>query len=367
MSEIFVNDVVKLLEDLAPPALQESYDNSGLITGDANQRVTGIIITLDCIESVVEEAVKLGANLIVAHHPIVFSGLKKLTGADYVQRTLIKAIKHDIAIYAIHTNLDHVMQGVNKRICDKIGLEQVQILKPRSGDLLKLSVFVPEKDAEKVKDAMFNSGAGHIGNYAECSFSTAGIGTLRGGEGAKPAVGRVGMRNQEREQRVEVVLPVWKKSKVISAMQSVHPYEEVAFDLFRLENSWNQVGAGMVGNLPAPEEPMSFLKRIKKVFGSVSLRYTSIHVDAVKRVAVCGGSGSFLLPDARRQAADVFITADFKYHQFFDAEGRIIIADIGHYESERFTVDLLHDYLSEKISTFAVRKSKLNTNPIKAL
>lgn len=367
MSDILVNDIVKQLELLAPSALQEGYDNCGLITGDRSQKVKGVLVVLDCLEKCVDEAIKQGLNMIVAHHPIVFSGLKKLTGSDYVQRTIIKAIKNDIAIYAIHTNLDHVANGVNRKICDMLGLENVSVLKPRSGDLLKLNVFVPEKDAENVRNAMFSAGAGHIGNYSECSFASIGIGTFKAGKGAKPAIGLVGARNQEREQKIEVVLPNWNKMEVISNMKAAHPYEEVAYDLFRMENSWDGVGAGMVGDLPKEEDTIKFLRRVKQVFESESLRYTSPLKKKVQRIAVCGGSGSFLLEDACRAGADVFVSADFKYHQFFDADGRIVIADMGHYESERFTIDLLHAYLSENFTTFAVRKSEINTNPIKAI
>ncbi len=363
-----ISEIVNYLEEIAPASLQESYDNAGLIVGDKNTEVTSVLITLDVTEEVVEEAISLGSNLIVGHHPIVFSGLKRFNGNNYVERTVIKAIKSDIAIFTAHTNLDSVIHnGVNSKICEKLNVASPKILVPVKAKLKKLAVFVPESYALKVREAIFDAGAGVIGNYDCCSFNVSGTGTFRANEYANPFVGAMGELHKEPEVKIETVVPGYLVSKVIESMITAHPYEEVAYDLYPLENSWNQVGMGMVGELDKPVDEIEFLNRIKESFNVGCLRHTQIRNKKIKKVAVCGGAGSFLLNDAIRAGADIFITGDFKYHQFFDAENRIVIADIGHFESEQFTKELFYELLTIKFSNFAFHFTKVNTNPIKYL
>jgi dinuclear metal center YbgI/SA1388 family protein len=364
---ITIGDVVKHLEALAPPAFQEDYDNSGLITGDTNLAVTSVVVTLDCTEEVVHEAIALGANLIIAHHPIVFRGLKKLTGRNYVERTVIKAIKHDIAIYAIHTNLDNVYAGVNRKIAERIGLVNLRILKPKKETLAKLVTYIPRENADAVLGALHEAGAGNIGNYKNCSFTVEGTGTFMPTASAQPHIGESGIQEKVNEVRAELIFPIHLEAKILTALRAVHPYEEVAFYVQRLQNENQEVGSGMVGDLEVAEEPIEFLRRLKISMNTNCVRHTSIVRPEVRRVAVCGGSGSFLLQDAIGAGADVFVSADFKYHEFFDSEAKIIIADIGHYESEQFTKELISEVLREKFRTFAINFSKTVTNPIRYL
>ncbi|MBL7941461.1 MAG: Nif3-like dinuclear metal center hexameric protein [Flavobacteriales bacterium] len=359
-----LKEIILALNELAPPSLQEDYDNSGLITGHAEMNVTGALLSLDCTEAVVNEAIQLGLNLIIAHHPIIFRGLKSITGRNYVERTVIKAIKHDVAIYAIHTNLDNVRQGVNAAIAGRLGLQDLRILAPLKGKWSKLAVFVPHANAEAVRNAMFEAGAGHVGQYDACSFNTEGTGTFRAGQGTHPHVGDIGKLHSEAETRIEVVVPEWKLSAVTRAMMATHPYEEVAYDVFGLRNENASIGSGMLGLLPAPVDPVDFLEMVKEKFNVKVIRHTALCKPAIQSVALCGGSGSFLLPAAIGAGADVFISADFKYHEFFDADNQIIIADIGHFESEQFTPSLIADWLRGKFNTFATHLSTVVTNPV---
>jgi dinuclear metal center YbgI/SA1388 family protein len=361
---VTIKEVTDYLETLAPRSYQESYDNAGLIVGEPATPVTGILVTLDCIESVVEEAIALKCNLIVAHHPIVFKGLKRLNGSNYVERTVLTAIKNNIAIYAIHTNLDNVRTGVNARICEKIGLINTRILVPRKDTLSKLVTFIPKEHTEKVLAALHLAGAGQIGNYKNCSFRVEGTGTFKPNEEAKPFIGSIGEQENVTEDRVEVIFPVHLENKIMRALRETHPYEEVAFYLSTLANDNQEVGAGMIGELDVPQEPLVFLKGLKERMQLNIIRHTAVLSKNIQKVAVCGGAGSFLLGDAVRQGADIYISADFKYHEFFDADNRIIIADIGHYESEVYTKDLLKDVLMKKFPTFAINFSNRVTNPI---
>lgn len=362
-----IQQLIQHIEQFAPPAYQESYDNSGLIVGNNLTEITGVILCLDSIEAVVEEAIEKKCNLIIAHHPIVFSGLKRFNGHNYIERTIIKAIKNDIAIYACHTNLDNVRNGVNAKIAEKLGLVNTQILMPKSNILKKLAVFVPQKEAEEVRTALFNAGAGKIGNYDEASFNINGTGTFRANEKANPHVGVIGQRHQEPETKIEVIFPFNIQSKVIASMLKTHPYEEVAYDILTLDNQYHEIGSGMIGELPQEMDEVAFLNFLKKTMQTNCVRYTNLLNKPIKRVAVCGGAGQFLLRQAVQQKADIFITADFKYHQFFDAEDRIIIADIGHYESEQFTIDLFYELITNKFDTFAVYKTAIHTNPVNYL
>ena len=362
-----VSDLVAYLNQLAPFSYQESYDNSGLLVGDPTTEIKGVLVALDCVESIVEEAISIGANVIVTHHPIVFKGLKRLTGANYVERTVLKAIKNDIALIAIHTNLDNMPHGVNKIISDKLGLTNTSILVPREAGFLKLSVFVPITHSEVVRQAIADAGAGKIGDYDACSFTVSGTGRFRPSQEADPYIGSPGVLEEVQEERVDVVVPQHSLNAVLSAMKKTHPYEEVAYDLVALVNTNEYVGSGMVGELSDEVPVQEFLKTIKMTFNCGVVRYTESAKPKVKRIAVCGGSGSFLLSAAKRAGADVFITADFKYHEFFDAENRIVIADIGHFESEQYTSHWLVEQLQKKFTTFAVRLTSINTNPINYL
>jgi dinuclear metal center YbgI/SA1388 family protein len=361
---MILQEVINYLEELAPPSYQESYDNAGLIIGDASCEFTKAIICLDSTEEVVEEAIAKGANIIIAHHPIVFSGLKKLNGSNYVERTVIKAIKHDIAIYAIHTNLDNVVDGVNKKIADKLGLEQLEILSPKKDLLNKLIAFVPLKDKSKVLNAMFNAGAGQIGNYSESSFSSVGEGTFKGNEESKPVIGTSNKLERVQEEKIEVLVENHRLTKVIQALLTAHPYEEVAYDVIALKNTNHQIGSGMFGVLPNPVSPHEFFRILQEKFVVPVVRHTSIVGDKIQGVALCGGAGSFLLPAAVRKNADVFVTGDFKYHEFFDADNQLIIADIGHFESEQYTSEFLIEKLTKKFRNFAFLLTEKNTNPV---
>jgi len=352
------------LESIAPLTYQENYDNAGLLTGNGEWECSGALVTLDATEAVVKEAILRKCNLIIAHHPIIFGGLKKITGKNYVERTVIAAIKNDIAIYAIHTNLDNVREGVSGKMAGQLGLINCRPLLAKEATLQKLFTFVPPAQLEAVRNAIFSAGAGQIGQYNECSFTTEGEGTFKGEAGTHPFAGQPGIRHEEKEVRLEVILPAWLSSRVVQAMVRAHPYEEVAYDLVPLSNTHPGVGAGMIGELPEPMEETKFLDKIKGVFRLRAIRHTPLAGRPVKSCALCGGAGSFLISKALAAGADFYITADVKYHEFFDADGRLVIADIGHFESEQFTVDLLFDILREKFLNFAVLKSDIKTNPV---
>jgi dinuclear metal center YbgI/SA1388 family protein len=359
-----INEVTRYLEGIANPSLQEGYDNAGLITGDGELSCTGILCTLDATEEVIREAMARNCNLVVAHHPIVFGGLKKINGKNYVERALITAIKNDIAVYAIHTNLDHVAEGVNGQIAAKLGLLSTRILHPKESTLKKLYSFVPLKQVEEVRNAVFAAGAGQIGQYSECSFNTAGTGTYTPGAKAKPFAGKPGIPHSEPEIKIEMLFPAWLEKQVVAALKTAHPYEEVAFDIVSLSNTHPGIGAGMIGELPEAMEELVFLNHIQKVFAVPVVRHTAIRGLPVKKVAICGGAGSFLISKALAAGADAFITADLKYHEFFDANGRLLLCDVGHYESEQYTTDLLAEVLRQKFPTFAVLKTEVKTNPV---
>lgn len=359
-----IQDVIQLLENRAPLMLQEGYDNAGLLTGNPGWDCYGILVTLDVTEEVINEAIEKKCNLIVAHHPIIFGGLKKITGKTYVERTIINAIKNDIAIYAIHTNLDNIVAGVNGKIADMLGLKKCGILEPKKGLLKKMVVFVPESHSEKVRSAIFTAGGGHIGNYSECSFNSQGEGTFNAGNGTNPYSGHQGQRHIEKEVKMEIVFQAWLEGSIIKAIQETHPYEEVAYDIFSMENPCSAVGSGLIGQLESPVTETEFLQLLKKTFQLQAVKHTNFTGKMVSNVAVCGGAGSFLIKTAVASGADFFISSDIKYHEFFDAENKLVIADIGHYESEQYTISLLFDILKEKYPTFAVLKTEINTNPV---
>ena len=353
------------LETLAPLSYQEDYDNAGLIVGHADQEVFQALISLDCTEAVVDEAIANNCQVIISHHPIVFRGLKKFNGKTYVERVVEKVIRKNIALYAIHTNLDNVLTGVNAKICDTLGLKNYRILSPMPSVLKKLVTYVPLSHAEAVRNALFEAGAGNIGNYSECSFNAEGSGTFKGNDQTDPYVGEPGLRHTENEVRIETIYPAVLESKLLVALIMAHPYEEVAYDLYPITNASQQVGAGMIGDLEIQMQEEEFLYHLKQKMRAHVIRHTAFTGKVVKKVAVCGGAGSFLLKQAIAAGADVFVTADFKYHEFFDAEGKLVIADIGHFESEHFTQQLLYENIRKKFSNFAVRLTEVNTNPVK--
>ncbi len=364
---MLLKEIISVFEKAAPFALQESYDNSGLQIGNQDMEVSAALICLDVTNEVLEEALKLKANLIISHHPLIFQGIKSLTGKNSTEEIIIRAIKSDIAILSIHTNFDSISEGVSYSICKKLDLRRIRVLDPLKNGLLKLVFFVPVSYAEIVREKVFDAGAGEIGNYDQCSFNLSGAGTFRAGEEANPFVGKKSEFHKEEEIRVETVIPVALSSKVVSALIKAHPYEEVAYDLYPILNNNPILGMGMVGELPVEMSEMEFLTLLKATFNSGSIRYTTLLKRKIKKVAVCGGSGSFLLNKAIATGADVFVSGDFKYHQFFEAENKILIADIGHYESEQFTKELFYELLIKNYPKFALYLSKVNTNPINYL
>ena len=359
-----ISEIVSCLETLAPPSYQESYDNAGLLTGQANLECRGALIALDATEEIILEAVSKGCNLVVAHHPLIFKGLKKINGNNYVEKAVIAAIKHDIAVYAIHTNLDNVLDGVNGKMADLIGLTNRKPLVPRESGLKKLFTFVPETGLEAVMNAVFQAGAGVIGNYSEASFAAEGTGSFKAGKGANPFVGKIGERHYEKEKKIEFIFPAYLQGKIVDALRKAHPYEEVAFDLVELANPHPRIGSGLCGELPEPLEETAFLEKIKGIFQTSVIRHTKLRGVKVKKIALCGGAGSFLISNALSENVDIFISSDIRYHEFFDANGQLVLADIGHFESERFTIDAIHEFLVEKFPTFAVLKTARITNPV---
>lgn len=362
-----IHDIIRCVEERAPLTYQESYDNAGLITGDPGWEVTGVLATLDATEEVVKEAIEKKCNLVIAHHPILFRGLKKLSGGGYVERAIITAVKHDIAIYAAHTNLDNVTRGVNDMIAERLGLIHTGILEPRCGTLKKLYTFTPVEEVARVRQALFDAGAGHIGLYGDASFNAAGTGTFRAGEGAQPYVGDIGTRHMEPEVKTEVIFPRHLQSAVIKALLAAHPYEEVAYDIVSLDNPNQEIGSGLVGELPDPMEETTFLRYLKDRMQTDCIRHSPLRGVPVRRVAVCGGAGSFLTARAIGAGAQMYVSADFKYHEFFDADGQIVIADTGHFESEQFTPEIFCRLIRERFRNFAPLKSSIRTNPINYL
>lgn len=358
-------EIINELERVAPPALQEDYDNSGLIVGSPNAEVHKALLCLDSTEAVVDEAIASGCNLIIAHHPIVFKGLKRFNGSNYVERTVLKAIQNNIAIYACHTNLDNVLeQGVNSMIAEKLGLINSKILKPKQGLLLKLVVFVPVAHTAAVLQAMFDAGAGQIGNYKDCSFSSTGTGTFTAEDNTNAFVGTKGVQHSEKEQRCEVMVPTYGLQEVIQALLGAHPYEEVAYDVLSINNRLQTVGSGLIGELPVAMNIHAFLGHLKTQMELPMVRYTQGASSEIRKVALCGGSGSFLIPSAMSSGADVYITADVKYHEFFEGQNALMICDIGHYESEKYTIHLFSKILSLKFPNFATIFAKTLTNPV---
>ncbi|GAL63853.1 Nif3-like dinuclear metal center hexameric protein [Algibacter lectus] len=362
---MIIQDVINQLEHLAPLAYAEDFDNVGLLVGDKNSKLTGVLVTLDTLEAVVDEAIEQNCNLIVSFHPIIFKGLKKITGKNYVERVVLKAIKNDIAIYSMHTALDNAQQGVNHIICEQLQLKNQHILIPQSKTIKKLSTYVPKNEANKLRDALFAVGAGAIGNYNHCSFNVEGYGTFNGNENANPTIGEKGKTHTEDETKITVTFAKHLESKIIDTLFKTHSYEEVAYEITTLENKNQNIGMGMVGELAEAMDETDFLQHLKIKMNTGAIRHSSFLNKKIKKVAVLGGSGSFAINNAKAAGADAFVTADLKYHDFFMAENSILLADIGHYESEQYTKNLLVAYLTKKITNFAIILSKTNTNPVK--
>ena len=363
LHDMKISDLTTFIQNVAPLSLQEDYDNAGLLVGDPLWECTGALCTLDVTEEIVDEAVRKKCNCIVAHHPLIFRGLKKITGSNQVEKTVIAAIKNNVAVYAAHTNLDNVINGVNGKIADKLGLTNRKVLDPKLSVLQKLYTFVPAADLEKVRDALFAAGAGDISQYTECSFTHPGTGTFKPGEGTDPYSGTTGVRQNESEIKLEVILPNYKRNAVLQALFRSHPYEEVAYDLVNLANEHAGTGAGIIGDLE-PTVEQDFLTFLYSNFNNGTIRHTPLTGKKIKRVAICGGAGSFLISKALSLGADAYVTGDIKYHEFFGAEGMMLLCDIGHYESEQFTTDLFIEILLQKFPTFAVLKSEVRTNPV---
>ena len=366
-----VKDITQIIEEIAPLAYAEDFDNTGLLTGSYDTEVTGVLVTLDTLKNTVDEAIANRCNLIVSFHPIVFGGLKKITGNSYVERTVIKAIKNDVAIYAMHTALDNSFKGVSAKMCEVLGLKNTRILLPKKGVIKKLTTYVPHADAAMLRSALFEAGAGNIGNYDHCSFNLKGEGTYRGNEMANPVIGERGEDHSEPETYISVIFEKHLENKILTALFKNHPYEEVAYEIVTLDNYHQHIGMGMTGEYDEPVKTKDFLDRVKKTFGLQVIRHSALVKEHIRKVAVLGGSGSFAIDAARNSGADIYLTADLKYHDFFKAEGQIILADIGHYESEQFTKNLLVEHLTKKITNFAaalpagrIILSKSSTNPI---
>ncbi len=359
-----IKDITNHIEQLAPLAYAEDFDNVGLLVGNYNTKVTGVLVTLDTLEETVEEAIQKNCNLIVSFHPIIFSGLKKLNGNNYVERTVLKAIKNNIAIYATHTALDNSNNGVSAKMCEVLGLQNTNILIPKKGIIKKLTTYVPYSDANTLRDALFKVGAGTIGNYDHCSFNVEGKGSYRGNENSNPTIGNKGELQFEEETCITVTFNSFLEGKILKTLFNTHPYEEVAYEIITLENSNQHIGMGMIGEFPEEMNEVKFLEFIKKTFKTGCVRHSKLLDKKIKKVAVLGGSGSFAIKNAIRSGADAYISSDFKYHEFYKAEERILLADVGHYESEQFTKNLLVDYLTKKFINFAIILSEKSTNPI---
>ena len=359
-----LKDIIAVIEKFAPRALQEDYDNSGLNIGDTEEAATGCLVCLDVTEEVLAEAMSLNVNFIISHHPVIFDKLSRITGQSTAEKIVMKAIRQGIAIYALHTNLDNLHSGVSRILGRKIGLNDMKVLRTSKGLLRKLVTFCPREQAGKVREAIFTAGAGHIGKYDQCSFNTEGTGSFRGNESTNPFVGESGQLHYEPETRIETIFPFYLEKEIVRALLEAHPYEEVAYDIYKLENDFDKVGMGMIGMLEQEMSEIEFLQHLKVSLGTGCIRHSELLGKKVRRVAVCGGSGSFLIQDAIRNRADFFVTADLKYHQFQQAASEIVLADVGHYESEQFTCELVSEHLKKNFPKFAVLISETPVNPV---
>ncbi len=362
-----IKEVISILEIMAPLAYAEDFDNVGLLVGNPDDKTTGILVCHDALENVIDEAITKKCNLVVCFHPILFSGLKKITGKNYVERAVLKAIKNDIAIYAVHTALDNHQNGVNKIFCDALGLQNTKILVPKENFIQKLITYTIPENHQQLRNALFNAGAGNIGNYENCSFNSQGIGSYQGNENSNPEIGERGEFVENAEIKIEVTFEKHLQGKILKALFSNHVYEEVAYEIYDLKNSHQNIGLGMIGELQTEMPEKEFLQMVKNKMKADGIRHSEYLGKPIKKVAVLGGSGSFAIKKAIQAGADAFLTADLKYHQFYEAENQLLLADIGHYESERYTKNYIVDYLTKKIPNFAIILSEENTNPVKYL
>lgn len=362
-----IKEILSILEEMAPLAYAEDFDNVGLLVGNSEAEATGVLVCHDALESVIDEAIEKQCNLVVCFHPILFSGIKKITGKNYVEHSVLKAIKNDIAIYAVHTALDNHQQGVNKIFCDALGLTNTKILIPKSNFIYKLVTYTIPENFQELRNALFDAGAGKIGNYEDCSFNSKGIGTYLGNENSHPQIGERFEFVEGEEIKIEVTFEKYLQSKILKALFKHHVYEEVAYEIYALQNTHQNIGLGMIGDLPQEMNELEFLQMVKQKLDCGGIRHTEFLENPIRKVAVLGGSGSFAISNAIQAGADVFLTADLKYHNFYEAENRIVLADIGHFESERFTKNYIVDYLTKKIPNFAIVLSQINTNPVKYL
>ena len=359
-----IREITRYIEELAPLNYAEDFDNVGLLVGSYNTEVSGVLVTLDTLEETIDEAIAKQCNLIVSFHPIIFAGLKKINGSSYVERVVLKAIKNDISIYATHTALDNSKNGVSAKMCEVLGLTNTKILIPKKGIIKKLTTVVPSVNAVSLRNSLFEAGGGAVGNYEHSSFSTIGESTFKGTENSNPVVGLKEVLHVDNETKISVIFERKNEVKILKCLQAEHPYEEVPYEIVTLENVHQDIGMGMLGELTKPMEEKDFLRYLKKTMQTACIRHSELLHKKIKKVAVLGGAGSFAISDAKRAGADAYVSADFKYHEFFKAEKDILLADIGHYESEQFTKNLLVDYLTKKFSNFAIVLSQKSTNPI---
>ena len=360
-----IKDIANALEMFAPLPLQDDFDNAGLQIGLTDAEVAGVLLCLDVTEAVVDEAIASGCNLIISHHPVIFKPLKRITGSNYVERCIIKALANGIAIYSAHTNLDNAPGGVNYRIAEILGLQNVRILLPKEDSLLKLAVYVPASHTDAVRDALFAAGCGEIGNYGSCSYNVEGFGTFKANEGCNPFCGNIGELHRESETRIETIMPSYIKGRVIKALLNAHPYEEPAYDIYPVKNSWDAVGTGVIGELPAERDEIGFLQEIKEKFAVGSVRHTPLLGRKIKRVALCGGAGGSFAGAAMASGADVYITGEARYHDLFNYTGKMLMAVIGHYESEQYTMDIFAEIINGQFPGVKVAKTTVDTNPVK--
>ena len=362
-----VKEIATALEMFAPLPLQDGFDNAGLQLGLTDAEVTGVLLCLDVTEKIIEEAVTSGCNLIVSHHPLIFNPIKKITGKNYVERCIIKSIRNDISIYSAHTNMDNAPGGVNYRIAEKLGLKNIRILQPKENALIKFVTYVPIAHAQNVRNALFEAGCGNIGNYDCCSHNTDGIGTFRAMEGCSPFCGSIGNIHNEPETRIETIIPAYLKNKAISAILESHPYEEPAYDIFPLQNNWNTVGSGIIGEVEEATDEIEFLHKIKRTFNAQCVKHTPLRGKKIKNVALCGGAGGSFAGSALSAGADIYITGEVRYHELFDNQDKMITAAIGHYESEQYTSEIFEEIIKEKFPDIPIHKTSILTNPFKYL
>lgn len=369
-----IKEILSILEEMAPLAYAEDFDNVGLLVGNTETEATGVLVCHDALETVIEEAMSKNCNLVVCFHPILFSGIKKITGKNYVERAILKAIKNDISIYAVHTALDNHQNGVNKIFCDALDLVNTKVLIPKPNFIQKLVTYTIPENVEKLRNALFEAGAGKIGNYEDCSFNSKGIGTYMGNENSNPEIGERFEFVEANEIKIEVTFEKYLQSKILKALFNNHIYEEVAYEIYNTENTHQNIGLGMIGELKTEMHELEFLKMVKEKMSCGGIRHTNFLKKPIKKIAVLGGSGAFAIKNAIQAGADIYLTADLKYHNFYEAENKIILADIGHFESERYTKNYIIDYLTKKIANFAnslsldkIILSEINTNPVKYL